>query len=249
VHKGCTLYVNDERREASVQARKNRVFFLNRQLYFLNKPISLLSMTYDASTIVEVQGRRLTINNDILMEARGQRESSRIASLIAQPRHEAEVHSRQALHHAEETIRNFLEIREEALAFLSNLRANPRKTMLELSGTFVGKNPADPVGEMLALYTTRLAKSMEEVQAAVSDVETKGGKDQADRLYSTLYLIGKLQDLFFQGKDPKKLEILKAFARELGFNDALLDEVAKKSETERVVDLFRNIHLIELPGT
>ena len=168
VHKKCTLYVNDERKEAKILATKNRIFFLNRQLYFLNRPVSLLSITYDASTTVDVQGRVLTVNKDILMETSEQGESTKIADLIRQPRKEAEVKSRQALLHAEEAIRGFLGIREEALAFLSNLRTNPRKTMLELSSSFEEKQVDDPINAMTKLYSERLAKSMDESQFQLS---------------------------------------------------------------------------------
>ena len=116
VHKRCTLYVNDERREARVLATKNRIFFLNRQLSFLNQPVPLLSITYDASTTVDVQGRALTVNKDILMEASKQEESTKIADLMLQPKKEAEVKSRQSMLRAEEGIRGFLEGREEALS-------------------------------------------------------------------------------------------------------------------------------------
>ncbi len=163
IHKKCTLYVNDERSEAKILATKNRIFFMNRQLYFLNRPVSLLSFTYDASTTVDVQGRLLTVNKDILMEASEQGESTRIADLMLQPRKEAEVNSRQLLLHGEEAIRSFLEIREEALAFLSNLQTNPRKTMLELSTRLAEEQVNDPIDAMTKLYFERLAKSMDDL--------------------------------------------------------------------------------------
>ncbi len=160
VHKRCTLYVNDERREARVLATKNRIFFLNRQLSFLNQPVPLLSITYDASTTVDVQGRALTVNKDILMEASKQEESTKIADLMLQPKKEAEVKSRQSMLRAEEGIRGFLEGREEALSFLSNLRTNPRKTTLELYPLLGAKPVDDPIDEMMKRYSERLSKSM-----------------------------------------------------------------------------------------
>ena len=212
----------------------------------MNRPVSLLSITYDASTTVDVQGRLLTVNKDILMEASEQGESTRIADLMLQPRKEAEVNSRQLLLHGEEAIRGFLEIREEALAFLSNLQTNPRKTMLELSTRLAEEQVNDPIDAMTKRYFERLAKSMDDLNSAISEVETQVGKDQASRLYAVLYFIGKLQDVIFEGRDPKKLEVLKDFALELGFNETLIEGLERKNADDDLLNLFRNIRLIYL---
>ncbi len=61
-----------------------------------------------------------------------------------------------------------------------------------------------------------------------------------------LYFIGKLQDVIFEGRDPKKLEVLKDFALELGFNETLIEGLERKNADDDLLNLFRNIRLIYL---
>lgn len=241
-HKGCTLYLNDELKDVKILAKKNRIFFLNRQLYFLNKPISVVAFTYDASTTVDLQGRQLTVNKDIAMEAPGRGESSKIAELISQPRREAEAKSREMLLKAEDQVRDFLQTRHEALEFLSDLRRNPRKTLFDLSLGFATTPGIDPIDATTKMYAERLSKSTEGISSSLAEVES----DRAQRLYAVLYFIGKLQDVFFEGRDPKKLQILKEFGFELGFHEELLEDLDGKSAEIGVLNLFRNVQLIDL---
>jgi hypothetical protein len=246
VHKKCTLYVNDERKEARILATKNRIFFLSRQLYFLNRPVPLLSIKYDASTTVDVQGRTLTVNKDILMEASKQGESTKIADLMLQPRKEAEVKSRQLMLHAEEGIRGFLDVRQEAFSFLTNLRRNPRKTTLELFPLLGAKQVDDPIDEMMKLYSQRLSKSMVDLDLALSGVESQVGKDQARKLYAILYFVGKLQDAIYEGRDPKKLQALKDFGLELGFIETFFEGLEGKNTDVGMLNVLPNLRLIDL---
>ncbi|HYB04037.1 MAG TPA: hypothetical protein VED17_06225, partial [Nitrososphaerales archaeon] len=234
------------RREVRILATKNRIFFLNRSLYFLNQPVPLLSITYDASTTVDVQGRVLTVNKDILMEVSKQGESTKIADLMLQPKKEAEVKSRQLMLHAEDSIRGFLEVREEAFSFLSNLRTNPRKTTLELFSLLGAKQIDDPIDEMTKLYSERLSKSMVNLDLALSEVESQVGKGQTRKLYALLYFAGKLQDVIFEGRDPKKMKVLKDFGLELGFNETFFESLEGKNTDAGLLNVLRNVRLIDL---
>jgi hypothetical protein len=245
VHKRCILSVNEERKEAKILETKNHIFFTNRQVYFLNKQVPLLTITSDASTTVDLQGKLVTVNTDILLEARDQEEASKIAELFFRPRKEAEFKSRQMLLGVEGSIRGFLKIREEALCFLANLRRNPRKIMLELSSTLGEGLTGDPVEAMTRLYSERLAKSWEDLISSLSGIEMQVGKDRTNRLYAVTYFIGKLQDAFFEGKDPMKLDMLKGFGLELGFDETIFVRLSQKNASDGLLDLFRNIRLID----
>ncbi len=246
VYKRCTLKLEEERKEAKILVTKNHIIPSDRQVLFLNKQVPLLSITYDASTTVELRGRSLLLNNDILIEMPEPREASKISELLSRPRKEAEGKSREALFKAEKAIRSFLETREVALGFLSSLRINPRRTMLDLSSVLEEKQIGDPVDEMTKLCSERLTEHSDELSTVLSEVEVVAGKDQANRLYAVTYFIGKLQDAYFEGKDPKRLEVLKSFGLELGFNDTLFEGLAKKTPNDGLLDLFRNTRLIDV---
>jgi hypothetical protein len=247
VYRGCTLYLNDDRKEARILARKNRIFFLNRQVYFLNRPISLLSITYDASTIIDVSGRSLTVNKDILMETSEQQESSKIADLISQPRMEVEVKTRQMLIQTEDMIRDFFETRQQALNFLLSVRQQPRKTMFGLLIEFAENPVEDPIGMRVRMYSDSLAKSMDDLKARLSEAESLVGKDRVERLCAIMYFISDLQDVFFDGKDPKRMGILKEFGLEIGFDETFFEELEKRSSPgDGFLDLFHNVRFVDL---
>lgn len=247
VYKTCTLFVNEDGKEVRILSTKNPAFFLNRQLLFLNKQVPLLTMTYDESTTVEVRQGWLRVNSSILLEARDKGDAPKIAELISRPRREAELKSKQeVLAHAEESMRNFLAMREEALGFLYHLRASPRETMLELSSKLGDQQTDDPEETMTKSYSEKIAKSSDDLNSTLSGVETQVGMDQANRLYAAVYFIGRLQDALFEGGDPKKIEALKGFGLELGFKETLFEELEKKSAGDGLLDLFRNTRLVDL---
>jgi len=249
VYKSCVLYVNGDIKEARIQSTQNRVFFLNRQLLFLNKQVPLLTMTFDESTNVEVRESWLRVNSSTLLEAQEKGDATKIAELISGPRREAEWKAKQEmLAHAEDSMHNFLEVREEALGFLYKFRASPRETMLGLSSKFGQQQLVDdPAESMIRSYSEKLAKSSDNVNSLLTGVETQVGKDQANRLYAVIYFIGKLQDAFFEEGDTKKrIELLKSFGLELGFKETLFEEVEKKDGGDGLLDLFRNTRFVDL---
>ncbi len=246
LYKGCRLYVNDEKNELRIVATKNRIFFLNRQIFFVNKPIPLLSKTYDVTTKVDAQGKTLKLDGDIILDARNLVDSKKISDLVSRPKKEADEKAKLALLHAEDPIRSFLATREEALGFLFDLRANPRKVMLNLSSEFANKQIEDPVDAKTKLYSQRLSKSMDALNLSLLEVETQSGKDQANKLYAIIYFVGELQEALFEGRYPAKLEMLKAFALELGFNESEFEVLAKKHIDDEVLELFRNTPLINI---
>jgi len=245
-YKGCRLYVNDNPNELRITATKNRIFFLNRQIFFVNKSVPLLSRAYDATSKIDVQEKVFTFNGDIVLGVQSPGDCLKITALIGRPKKEADERVRQVLLHAEDPVRSFLATREEALGFLFDLRANPRKVMLNLSSEFAYKQVEDPVEVKTKLYLEKLSKTMDALNRSLSDVETQAGKDQANKLYAITYFVGKLQEALFQGRDPARMEQLRKFALELGFNDAEFEVLAKKNIDDEAIELFRNTPLINI---
>jgi hypothetical protein len=97
------------------------------------------------------------------------------------------------------------------------------------------------------MYSDSLAKSMDDLKARLSEAESLVGKDRVERLCAIMYFIGDLQDVFFDGKDPKRMGILKEFGLEIGFDETFFEELEKRSSPgDGFLDLFHNVRFVDL---
>ena len=192
------IRINEGNKEVEVLYRKTRLFRSSWE--------TITRLTYDAQTVISVSGTMATID-DLYMEAESIQDSETICNLISKPRYEQEALLRatqkrveKVLQQVEEPTRRFLTLRTKTLGFISDLKTTPRQALLQ-SSSMLPEVTEDPISEMLQIYSERLQRALEEIQAVLDSVDEGIDRALIDKIYAFVYGIGVIQDAIFKGDE------------------------------------------------
>jgi hypothetical protein len=135
-----------------------------------------------------------------------------LAELLGRPARERE--ATRVLSEAAKALLDGVGTREEAVAFLSKVRSNPREALMSAQSLWAADDTSEPLEAVYSSYSARLAVSLEKMISSFSDSEKKLGPGVVDRLYALAYTIGAVQDARFE-EDSDMVEELSAL-REMG---------------------------------
>jgi hypothetical protein len=139
-------------------------------------------------------------------------EAAELAKRLRRPSREREV--ARLLAEAEKTLLECAETREEAMAFLSRMKTNPREALIGAESLWAPDDTKEPLEAVYSNYSARLAVSLAKMTSSFGDSEKKLGPGVVDRLYALAYTMGAVQDALFEG-DSDMVEELSAL-REMG---------------------------------
>jgi len=169
----------------------------HRKMLFKDSWKLVKSFKFDAQTDVRLDGARLFVD-DLELETEDENASKTIADILSKPRHEVLRRAKQqALEQVAKSAKGFLTHRAEILVWAQNLRTNPRRVLLQESSA-LPKDTQDPVVELIQMQSTRLEKSLEIVEAAVTGISDEVRGSWVNNCYKVLYGIGIVQNAIFR---------------------------------------------------
>jgi hypothetical protein len=137
----------------------------------------------------------------------------------------------------------FLRMRAEGIAFLVQLKADPRQALVDKSSSYTGRYE-NPALEYLMKFATTLAEAHAKMTYAAAEVQERVGVDVIDRIFAFVCAVGALQDGFVGGADLSK--DTGAFMGELGLGEEAVSGSDAKEGTEAM--LRRSEPLFSIPS-
>lgn len=235
LYQDCHLNIDEANKEFAVSETKRSLWRKEEALLF--------SIPYSEGTSVSRHGRFVQVD-DMTIGARDEEDSARIASILGEPRQKAHERRHQARRDAEHSVGSFLKARAEALSFLETLKANPRGAFFSLAP--LSKGSQDPLLDWRRGSSARLAKCLQDVDAAIGQVAELEGHETAERLYAITYLVGQAQNALAEG-DPRRLEAYKPLAADLDVDRSIFGSLKAETVTERLLDAAR-INFMDEPA-
>jgi len=226
LYEDCNVTIDETNTEFS--ATRTRKFLWRKE------EARIFSMHYDEATVIHLHGRVVRVD-DLSISARDEAESASIAALLGKPRRAALEQRTHGRREAERAVSVFLKSRAEALAFLANLRADPRGTLFTLASSTKGP---DPLAEWRRSHQARLSKYLEYLDSAIASAERLGEYHVGERLYAVAYLVGEAQNAIFEG-DSRRLVALKPLAVDLGVDAGLFSGLKAETVTEQLLESLR----------
>jgi len=139
-------------------------------------------------------------------------KAAEVAELLRRPARERE--AARLLSEAEKALLECMGTREEAMAFLSKMKAIPREALIGAESLWATGDTKEPLDAVYSSYSARLAVSLEKMTSSFWEYEKELGPAVLDRLYALAYTMGAVQDAVFEG-DSDMVEELSAL-REMG---------------------------------
>ena len=149
-----------------------------------------------------------------------------VADLLRRPPRERE--EVRLVSEAESSVRQFLEVRKEALNLLSRIRVDPRGTLLDVQSIWTTED-AEPLDAVYSNYSTLLAESLEKMTSSLAAGEKTMGSGVTNRLYAIAYTLARFRMPSSRGVPTSPREL--AALRELGIATTVQDlRIAKPAE-------------------
>jgi hypothetical protein len=159
-----------------------------------------------------------------------------IAELIKRPTREREHEALRVLAESESAVSQFLELRDQTMAFLSKLKTDPREALLAAESLWPAGDANPPLDAVYSSYSSRLAVALEKMSSSLTEGEKQLGPRVTERLYAIAYVIGAVQDSLLAGERDLAEEL--AALQELG-----ISTTAQELQTESsVVGLVLRAH-------
>jgi hypothetical protein len=127
---------------------------------------------------------------------------------------------------------SFLRMRAEGIAYLVELKRDPRRALVEKSPSFTGRYE-NPALEYLMKFATTLSESHAKMTYASAEVQEAVGTDAIDRIMAFVCATGSYQNSFVAGTGYS--QELGDFLSELGLESEPLTEGDVKSGTESML--------------
>jgi len=129
-----------------------------------------------------------------------------VAELLRRPAKEREFMI--LLSEGESSVKDFLVTRQEAMAFLSAMRVDPRRALVAAQSAWpLDDDTREPLEAIISNYSGRLAVSLEKMNSSLEMTKKQLGPTVAKRLYALAYAIGTLQNTLFRGDSDLVQEI------------------------------------------
>lgn len=119
-----------------------------------------------------------------------------------------------ALHDAEASVVGFLKEREEVLGFLSQMRVDPRKAVIERRSMWAEEDAREPFEAIRSSYAKELTSSLETLKAGLTAAEKTLGIKVSGRLCALACTIAAAQDALLDERSDLVPEL--AALQELG---------------------------------
>jgi hypothetical protein len=152
------------------------------------------------------------------------------AEMLRRPARERE--SLRLLSEAESSVGGFLEAREEAMGFLSLMKADPREALVSAEGMWASDDTREPFDAVYSGYSVRLADSLEKMTSFLAGEEKNLGSGVTDRLYALACTIGGVQNALFEADSDLAPEL--AALQELGISTTA-EDLRMEKPTEKLI--------------
>ncbi|HME18185.1 MAG TPA: hypothetical protein VKF15_00415 [Nitrososphaerales archaeon] len=126
----------------------------------------------------------------------------------------------------------FLRMRAEGIAFLVELRNDPRQALVDKSSSFTGRYE-NPALEYLMKFAATLAEAHAKMTYAAAEVQESVGTEAVDRIFAFVCATGALQDSFVSGAGLS--EEIGAFMEELRLDSEPISAPNAKEGTEAML--------------
>jgi hypothetical protein len=224
--------------------------FYKKKSLFSEKMISLVKFNYYSKTELQVQGRKIFLN-DVVIETDDERTTKIIEELIRKPHNDAVKLVEQKLRQMETSIRSFLVLRAKTFDLLSNFKTKPREVTLQLSSMDPGEI-VDPVEHIFKTCSERLAQAFGEMRTEMSRLSDVVGVETLQKLYALTYAMGVAQNAILLGDGPCEMEALSFISREFSDTPFLpkdLESLTMEEVTGRLLDAnFKAIKTMSMKG-
>jgi len=188
-----------------------------------NDQAPIARFRFEPTTEVKVDGPLLKVS-DLSITLESPAVAGEIAQLLRRPAREREASL--AVTESESAVREFLESREKAMAFLAKLKTKPREALLSAEALWASDDPNGPLEAVYSSYSSHLAVSLEKMTSSLKDAERGLGRRATGRLYAVAFTIKAVQDSLLDG-DPDMAHELAAL-QELGIS-VTLQELRRES--------------------
>ncbi len=217
----CSVTLEEEAGRAEVQ----RPAGLGRR-----KPVTIVSFSYDARTAFSVEGKVIKIDS-LKITADDESEAAELERIVRQPA-ELQKQTVDGLAESERMVAGFLKTRADVIAFLIELRKDPRDALFGLSRSW-NDQAMNPLDDYLAVHSKQLSDWLEEMSSTFEKKEWRIGKDVVERMYAFVFAVGFLQDKAFYGNENPDA-ILNSL-KELGVNARLSSDAGVEAMTETLL--------------
>jgi hypothetical protein len=218
------LVIDDARREIELRQRaegKKKA----------KAPATIVRFTLQPNAEVTVDGPLLRVS-ELSISFESPAVAAEVAEILRRPAKDRVAMAMQGLSEAESALAEFLLSREQAVTFLSRLKANPREALLGAESLWPPDATDEPLDSVYSSYSARLADALEKMTSSLAGAEKKLGARMIERIYALAYTIGAIQNALLEGDLKQDREL--AALQELGIA-ATAQDLGMEKPTESLL--------------